>query len=402
MAERSPPGLVPVRISELQAGMYVAGLDRVSPELRFPAQGFLLTASRQIDELARHCSHVYVDPARSDPGGDGDEFSTGLTTRVKALGWPETPLDETRRAVHRLAHECADTLRRARRADPLPLDALRLALEPVLRRLAAADDDVLWVLATELRVPQLNRRALGSATLMALFGQRLGFTPAVVEDLALAGALLDIGKITVPVAILAKPGRLSGQELGFVQRHVRRGLYLVRSASIITAVTEEALVGHHERLDGTGYPRAIRGTRVPLSGRIAGIVDTYDALTSDRRYAKAAAPHEALQQLHAGAGRQFDAALTARFIESLGHYPTGSWLQLADGRIGIVRSQVPEDPRRPRVALISDGAGRALGEGALWRPARRGDIIRVLAPGEVRINDGVVEQALNRAAMLAA
>src|SRR5690606_30228424 len=147
-------------------------------------QGFLLTTRHQIDELARHCSHVYVDPARSDAGGVGDDFSTGLTTRVKALGATGCPLDETRRAVHRLAHECADTMRRARRADALSLDALRLALEPVLARLAVSADDVLWVLNTELHVPQLHRRALGSATLLALFGQRLGFGPAVVEDLA--------------------------------------------------------------------------------------------------------------------------------------------------------------------------------------------------------------------------
>ena len=223
-------------------------------------------------------------------------------------------------------------------------------------------------------MPHLHRRALGSAAYMILFGHQLGFDRVVLEDLGLAGALLDIGKISVPVPILAKPGRLSKHERGFVQRHVRRGLYLVRSAAAIPEVMEESLLAHHERLDGSGYPRGINGTRIPLFGRIAGIVDTYDALTQERRYAEAASPHDALRLVNAGRGSRFDSALVRSFIRAMGIYPTGSWLQLADGRLGIVRRQVPDEPLRPQVALVSDSAGRALpGDEPLWRPVHQSD-----------------------------
>ena len=105
--------------------------------------------------------------------------------------------------------------------------------------------------------------------------------------LALAGLFLDIGKISVPITILAKPARLTSPERHFITRHVRRGLYMVRAAEAISEPLEEALLGHHERLDGSGYPRGIRGTHLPLAARLAGIVDTYDALLQTRSYSPA-------------------------------------------------------------------------------------------------------------------
>lgn len=385
--------------------MYVAELDRSWLHTPFSVHGFIITTSEQMQELQRTCSYVYVDPLLSE-GGSDDMFATGLTTRVRALqdtAQTPSPLDRARRDLHILAHQCAHTMRDARRADALALAPLRKAMSPFVAHLVAEPDDMTWLMATELTVPHLHRRALGSAAYMILFGRHLGFDRRVLEDLGLAGALLDIGKISVPVPILAKPGRLTEHERGFVQRHVRRGLYLVRSAAAIPEVMEESLLSHHERLDGSGYPRGLKGTRIPLFGRIAGIVDTYDALIQERRYALAASPHDALRLVNAGRGIRFDAALVRSFVRALGIYPTGSWLQLADGRLGIVRRQVPDEPLRPQVALVSDSAGRALAEGEpLWRPVHPGDIARALTPRDLKINGHVMEQALHTAGNLAA
>jgi HD-GYP domain-containing protein (c-di-GMP phosphodiesterase class II) len=260
-------------------------------------------------------------------------------------------------------------------------------------------DLMLWLLATELKAGYLPRRALGTGILLALFARRLGLGDDDTLNLLLAGLLLDIGKLTVPVTILAKPGPLTGAERAFIRRHVRRGLYLARSAADLPESVEEAIIGHHERLDGSGYPRGCTGTQIPLAGRMAGIVDTYDALTLDRRYAVAVAAPAALRVVNRGRNRHFDTALLRTFIRALGLYPTGSWVQLADGRLGVVRAQTPGDPLRPRVALVSDSAGRPLRlDGRLWSPIRRGDISRGLAPHDVSLRPEVVAPALQAAA----
>jgi hypothetical protein len=102
-------------------------------------------------------------------------------------------------------------------------------------------------------------------------------------------------------------------------------------------------------------------------------------------------------------GRKFDTAIARTFLRALGLFPTGSWLQTADGRLGVVRRQVDGEPTRPQVALISDSAGRRLPSGpALWQPIRRGDIVRVLQPGSMQLPRRQLDEALSAAANLAA
>ncbi len=405
MATVPPARLVPVNCAQLQLGMYVAELDR--PWLHTPlhAHGFVLSQPEQIEELQRHCDHVYIDPVLSEQAGDGEFFSTGLTGRVQALpeGSPASPLTRQRRELRALGHAFADAVQRLRRSQELAVAPLRRALEPVVASLVADADTMPWLLATELRVAFLHRRALGTAVLMVLAGRRLGFERPVLDELALAGLLLDIGKVSVPVTILAKTEPLSDHEREFVQRHVRRGLYMVRSGAPVSETVEDAVLGHHERLDGSGYPRHLRGTQIPLPARLAGLVDTYDALLNDRRYAPAVAAHDAMRLINGMRGRKFDAAIVQSFVRCIGLYPTGSWLQAADGRIGIVRHQTGGEPARPRVALLFDSAGRRLPSGPLlWQPIRRADIVRTLPANAVQVPPRQLAESLAAAASLAA
>ena len=171
----------------------------------------------------------------------------------------------------------------------------------------AVDMKSAWTLGHSERVANLARAV----------GERLGLDADHCETLWRAGIVHDIGKISVPRTILDKPGPLDEQEQRVMQAHVTDGLRilepLVHLAPALPFVRE-----HHERLDGSGYPRGLIGSEITLDGRIAAVVDSFDALTSPRPYRKELSRTDALGELARVAGTQLDASVVAALTEVVG------------------------------------------------------------------------------------
>ena len=286
-----------------------------------------------------------------------------------------------------LASALDGAMRRARAGEALEPERLRLALRPLVGLLLADPDTLPWLLATGVRPALLHRRALGCALLMGVFAGHLGFGRRRVEDLMLGALLMDIGKISVPVGILAKPGTLTPIEMGYVYRHVQRGYALARLSGEVAPALTAILTGHHERLDGSGYPRGLAGTAIPLAARMAAIVDTYDAMTLDRGYAPGLAPAEALRALQPLRGTALDADLVDEFLRAVGPWPTGSWLRLTGGELAVVREQVPADPLRPAIIVACSATGQPLTAAAPPRQLKPDEAVAAtLSPAEVKDN----------------
>jgi putative nucleotidyltransferase with HDIG domain len=144
-------------------------------------------------------------------------------------------------------------------------------------------------------------------------GEELGLPPERLRELAVGGLLHDIGKLTVPDAILKKPEPLTDAEFAVVKRHVSTGVALLRELGGYSQVVHRLVRSHHERLDGTGYPDAARADGTPLDVRILAVCDVYDALISERVYRGAWSHERAIEHLREGAGREFD----TRCVEAL-------------------------------------------------------------------------------------
>jgi HD-GYP domain-containing protein (c-di-GMP phosphodiesterase class II) len=112
------------------------------------------------------------------------------------------------------------------------------------------------------------------------------------------------------------------------------------------------VASHHERHDGSGYPEGLAGNRIPLAGRIGGIIDTYDALASKRPHSSGVARHEALQAIYRAAGRLYQVEVVEQFLQCLGVYPTGSLVELNTGQVGVVMAQNQARRLRPRLMLL--------------------------------------------------
>jgi putative two-component system response regulator len=176
---------------------------------------------------------------------------------------------------------------------------------------------------------------------VALLARLVGLDRRASAELAQASRLHDIGKVTIPQEILDKPGSLDDFERSLIQCHAELGHHLLHSpgnAFLMLAAT--VAWTHHERWDGGGYPRRLRGEEIPLAGRIVAICDVFDALTSDRVYRPALSIDDALVHMRLGRGTAFDPALIDVFLDSIDEFiaadaaADGSLVACAYGRNG--------------------------------------------------------------------
>lgn len=382
--------LIPLPCHRLETGMYVAELDRSWLHTPFDGPGMLVTSAEQLEALRACCHYVYVDRERSDPATLSvlDRPQEQLPTVVDGA------FDSARRTLAEVVQRLSAAVQDARHHGRMELAPLRRAAASLVDEILVHADACLWLIRLNGASGLLYRRSVGTAVHAVLFGRQLGLAVAELRQLAVGGLLLDIGKTSVPVPILAKPAELNPAERWFVHRHVQQGFSLVRLSDGAEDRVNEMVLGHHERLDGSGYPRRLVGTEIPLFARIAGIVDTFDALTLNRRYASAISAHDALRFLNAERGERFDAALVDEFIHALGVYPTGTRVQLVNGSVGIVCAQDSAWPLRPMVLLTHDASGERLDPPRLVASGLDGHISRALPPAIPEHETASLERAI--------
>jgi putative two-component system response regulator len=187
-------------------------------------------------------------------------------------------------------------------------ETLRRSHEETVRRLSTA---------AELRDDETGAHIERVSRYCELIAERLGLDPAFRDELRIASPMHDVGKIGIPDAILLKPGPLTPEERAEMERHAEIG-YRVLTGSGAELLELAATIAwtHHERFDGSGYPRGLSGETIPLEGRIAAVADVFDALTSDRVYRKALPYEEAIALLRDGRGSQFDPRVVDAFLEA--------------------------------------------------------------------------------------
>lgn len=181
---------------------------------------------------------------------------------------------------------------------------------------------------------------------------RAGYPRDAVRELGLAALLHDVGKSRVRPEVLFKPGRLDASEWEEMKQHSRHGFDILRESGGFSDTTCQAVLQHHERWDGTGYPLARKGRHISRFARLISVVDVYDAIISDRVYRPGAQPYEAVEALVALQGSHFDPAVVRLFLENVQIYPIGTLVELSTGEAGVVTQANPATPTRPVVRLL--------------------------------------------------
>lgn len=380
--------------------MFVSQLDRPWVETPFLFQGFCIRSRNEIDELQKYCDFVEIDFEQS-------EISTSKTQIIKLHGKSKSKLSRSGRKQKRNWWRRFLQLlfgRRQREHTHFPdagnyyQDSVSIADELVVARtlhngaletLISVLDDVRN--GAILRVPELeivvdgmvdsvlrnsaamallvrmqktdeytHAHSLATAMWALVFGRHLGLDKNSLSILGLGGLLLDVGKTKLPIELLQKCGPLTDVERMHVRNHVGLGLEIIRKAKSVDRRAIEMVATHHERFDGSGYPRGLVGSQIPVFGRIGGIVDSYAAMSSDRSYAKAMSSYDAMREFKALSDKSFQAELIEQFIQAIGIFPAGTLVELNTGEIAVVMKEHRASRLRPEVAIILDANNQPL------------------------------------------
>jgi HD-GYP domain-containing protein (c-di-GMP phosphodiesterase class II) len=195
------------------------------------------------------------------------------------------------------------------------------------------------------------RHMINSTILISVFAKYLGLSNSVIHQLAMGAMLHDVGHARLPQGIVNKENKLTALEYKAVKKHVLQSLGLVKGEKGITPIMMDVIINHHERVDGSGYPRKLSGNKVSKAARIMAIIDVYDAITSDRPHKMSEEPVHALRYLLANKDK-FDAELVQRFIKCMGVHPVGTIVKLTNERLALVLQGNKQAPTAPKVRVF--------------------------------------------------
>ena len=180
------------------------------------------------------------------------------------------------------------------------------------------------------------------------------FNKNELYKLAMGALLHDFGKVFINQDLLNKKEKLTEEEVKIMKAHSIDGYRYLKSNYDVPIKSYIAVLDHHEKYDGTGYPNGKVGESISLFGRIVAIADGYDALTSDRPYKKATLPANAIEYIMGGASTHFDFNLVNIFIKKVAAYPIGTCVRLNNGLVGIVIENFSDASTRPKIRILND------------------------------------------------
>ncbi len=365
---------VRTHVDDLQLGMYVADLDRPWIETPFLMQGFTIKTVEELAALRQLCTTVDVDIGRTRPAGEyaphlpnGGARRSRVVTRTfngKALVTYEDTFtfEQEMQTAEKVFNDyevlVGQLYRGIEKNGRVDMASVKKTVDQVVDSIMRNADACMLLSAIRNKDSYSYSHAMASSILAAAVGRQIGLPIPDIKTLAQGSLLCDVGKLNISSRILNKNTPLSPEEIDIVRSHVEQGLELLEKSPGVSPEVISIVSHHHERHNGTGYPQGLAGGEIPPLARIAGIVDCYDAMVSDRAYARGVSPADAISKLYTMRDVDFQSELVEEFIQAVGIYPVGSFVALTDGRVGIVVTEHRRRRLRPRIMVLLGADGK--------------------------------------------
>ncbi len=348
--------LVQMPTTSLVPGMFVAELDRPWLDTPFALQGFVVRNDDDIEFVAQHCAYVYIDqdykgapiylPLAAPKRTQGVANNSTLRIRDE---FQQTKVTFESAAV--VLDRAFSAMRKGRHAD---MNSVQEAVTPLIDGVFRNKEAVAALVRMKEKGEYLYYHGIAMAVWAAIIGRQLGLGRTPLMKLVTGCAMADIGMTHLPEAMLKKVGPLNAEELALMRGHPEIGAAAVRKNGHADFETLAIIELHQERFDGSGYPRGLKGAQIPLVARIAGLVDAYDAMITERPWAPARSSFEATQELIDVKDVLFQGALIEQFIQAIGVFPTGTLVELNTGEVGIVVRQNASRRLKPEIVIVLD------------------------------------------------
>ncbi|MFH1853467.1 MAG: HD-GYP domain-containing protein [Candidatus Neomarinimicrobiota bacterium] len=249
-----------------------------------------------------------------------------------------------------------------------------------------------------LRVKKIDEytylHSLSVGALLIAFARFMKMSSDDIHNIGIGGLLHDIGKMQIPLEILNKPARLSDAEFRMIKDHVVQSARILEQNPDLDPIILQVASDHHERFDGTGYPRGLNGDAISLGGQMAAIVDVYDALSSDRIYHKGLSPAHTVKKMYEWSKYHFNPDLVHQFIIFIGIYPVGTVVRLGNGLVGVV---IEANRTMPVVRVVYDTkTSRPIGRRTIDLASAMGQTTKIVSyedPGQWGIDVAAVLEA---------
>lgn len=347
--------LVPVRVENLRPGMFIAELDRPWLETPFLLQGFVVQSEQDIAYVSRYVETVYVDLEYKGTAVALTHFESladaelppGLNIKSQ-FNQAKANFESTVDAIENAFAQIKEG------SQSLDVKKIQKSIRPLIESVFKSKEASAAMARLRVTGKYLYNHSVAMAVWAALIGREMGLMNDQLTSLVTGCALCDIGMSLLPSNVYEQRGKLSNEQIALIQRHPERGSAYVKENIGIEPDILGIIEFHHERFDGSGYPKGLSGNEIPLFARIAGLVDTYDSMINSRPYARLRTSYEATQELLDCGDSLFQKELVDLFIKVVGIFPVGALVELSNGSVGIVARQHKTRKLRPEVVIVLD------------------------------------------------
>lgn len=360
-----------IPVDRLVVGMYVKEFCGSWMDHPFWRSSFVVTDVKEIDTIRRSSvREVWIDVSRGidiaeDRGADPVRPATTTDTDDPGPAAPATrePCDTGRvpvaaefaraaRIVASSRQAVASMFEEARMGRAIDAQGARELVEQIADSVSRNPGALISLARLKTADDYTYMHSVAVCALMIALARQLGFAEQQARVAGTAGLLHDLGKAVMPLEILNKPGKLTDDEFAIIRSHPEEGYRMLREGGVADQVALDVVLHHHEKVDGSGYPRRLKGDEISLVARMGAVCDVYDAITSNRPYKAGWDPAESLRRMAEWSTGHFDSNVFQAFVKSIGIYPIGSLVLLSCGRLGVVVEQGDKSLLSPRVKVF--------------------------------------------------
>jgi putative nucleotidyltransferase with HDIG domain len=350
-----------ISIDQLKPGMYVKSFSD-SSSLNIKSEGYI-SCEESITQLRKaKISHLVIVPEKEKQTVNIEkvfaEIKTTSPAREKKIPPIKTALSldsEMKKAsnLYKNAKSLQEKiLGRIKQKKSIDISDAQETTDAMVDSIFRNQDALSCMSRLQTKDSYLIEHSLNVSILMSVFAKHLGFDKRLIQELALGAFLHDIGKVLLPNDILNKRSELTSKEQNIIRSHVALGLKILEDSPSISHIAMKMVREHHERLDGSGYPKKLKGEEISLYGRMIAIIDSYDAMTSERPYKKSVHPINAFKTLISESPDGYDEELVEKFIQCMGVYPVGTLVKLNSGKLGLISRLNKQKPLHPFVRVF--------------------------------------------------